>query len=148
MVTRSIPRQLLGTLVAAVAGWLVSLVFLESTYLVGSFEQHQLPDVELLFGSALATSWFMAWFIIPIWVVILIPLYLFIPVSSTLWRWPVCTACGGLAGFLVMSVFFRGIPGVGQLSSGAWDFFAIATVVGGVTCLTAALTKHIFKPTR
>jgi hypothetical protein len=96
-------------------------------------------------GGTIAMSGFMALFIVPVWVLILVPLYLFVPWHSILWRWPICTACGALAGFAIMTLFFGGISGFDQLSSGAWDFYVIAAVVGGVTCLVGALTKHIFK---
>jgi hypothetical protein len=48
----------------------------------------------------------MAYFIPPVWALILIPLYLFIPSSSMLWRWPICTLFGAVAGFLIVSLVF------------------------------------------
>ena len=33
--------------------------------------------------------------------------------------------------FTIMALFFDGIPGFGQLSSRAWNFFVIAAVVDG-----------------
>jgi hypothetical protein len=88
----------------------------------------------------------MAYFILPVWALILVPLYMFIPPSSILWRWPVCTVCGAAAGLLIVGVVFGGIPGVGHVSSGAWGSYILAAIVGGVTCLIGSLTKHIFKP--
>ena len=147
MVARHLAKQLLGTALAVLGGWLAALLFCGALYLFGPSQQRQPMDAGLLFGGTIMMSWFMAWFIVPVWVVILIPLYLFVPPHSTFWRWPVCTACGALAGFTIMAVFFGGIPGFGQLSSGAWDFYILAAIIGGITCLIGSLTRHIFKPT-
>ena len=83
-------------------------------------------------------------FIIPTWLIVLIPLYLFVPRSSVLWRWPVCTACGALAGALMMLWYHGGVPGFGELTTDAWSLVADAALVGGITCLTAALTRDRF----
>ncbi len=146
MVARSIFKQLVGTLVAVLAGWVVTLVALESTYFVDAIRQRHALDVGLVFGSTIATSWFMAYFIIPVWLFVLIPLYLFVPSSSSLWHWPICTACGATAGFLIMTGVFLAYPGDGSWSYGAWEFCGIAALVGGATCLTGSLTRHVFRP--
>jgi hypothetical protein len=145
MMVHNIAKQLVGTTVAVIGGWCGALLLCGGLYLFDAFHQRQHLDSQLLFGGTIAMSGFMALFIVPVWVLILVPLYLFVPWHSILWRWPICTACGALAGFAIMTLFFGGIPGFGQLSSGAWDFYVIAAVVGGVTCLVGALTRHIFK---
>jgi hypothetical protein len=145
MVRRSIPRQLFGTLVAVVAGWSVALLFVESKYALDALSQRQPIDVGLIYGSSIATSWIMAWFIIPVWLLVLIPLYFFIPLSSPLWHWPICTACGGAAGFLVMAAFFLAFTGHDSWSSGVWEFCGIAALVGGGTCFVGSVTRHAFK---
>jgi hypothetical protein len=146
MVTRSIPRQLVGTVVAVLVGWLVALIFMESTYFVDALRQRHPMDVGLVFGSTIAMSWFMAYFIIPVWLFILIPLYLFVPPSSTLWHWPICTVCGAAAGFVIMVGFFIAAPSDGSWSYGAWEFCGIAALIGSAICLTGSLTRRIFKP--
>jgi uncharacterized BrkB/YihY/UPF0761 family membrane protein len=146
MVARSIPKQLLGTLVAVLVGWAVTLVLLESTYLIDAFRQRHALDVGLVFGSTIATSWFMAYFIIPVWLFALIPLYLFVPSSSPLWHWPICTACGAAAGFLIMTGVFLAYARDGSWSYGAWQFCGIAALVGGATCLTGSITRRVFRP--
>jgi hypothetical protein len=60
-------------------------------------------------------------------------LYLFVPVRSPLWRWPVCTACGVIAGVLVIALWIGGIPGVGGTGTEAWSLYVIAAIVDGVT---------------
>src|SRR4051812_37550940 len=146
MVTRSIPKQLFGTLIAVVVGWLVALVVLESTYFIDAIRQRHALDVGLVFGSTIATSWLMAYFIIPVWIIVLIPLYLFIPLSSPLWRWPICILCGAAAGFLIMAVCFLVVPGGGSWSSGAWEFCGVGALVGAAICLVGSLTRRVFKP--
>ena len=146
MVKRSILRQLLGTVVAVLSGWLLALVFIESTYFVDAIRQRHELDVGLLFGSTVLSSWFMAYFIIPVWLIVLIPLYFFVPVSSRLWRCPICVLCGALAGFLIMAGAFLVVPGGGSWSSGAWAMCGIAAFVGGAICLVGSLTRRVFKP--
>src|SRR5689334_21204406 len=106
MGARDIAKQLLGTIVAVVGGWLAALILCGALYVFGPSHQREPMDAGGLFWGTIAMSWFMAWFIVPVWVVSLIPLYLFVPLRSILWQWPVCSACGALAGFLIMTVFF------------------------------------------
>ena len=146
MVNRPILRQLLGTAFAVVSGWLLALTFIESTYLIGAIRQRHALDVGVLLGSTVLSSWFMAYFIIPVWLFILIPLYLFVPLSSPLWRWPICVLCGAAAGFLIMAGAFLVVPGSGSWSSGAWEMCGIAAFVGGAICLVGSLTRRVFKP--
>jgi hypothetical protein len=144
--SRRIGKQLLGTVVAVLAGWITALLLLEATTAIELFQQpHYAVPAALLVGP-IVSAWFMAYFVLPVWALILIPLYMFIPSSSILWRWPVCTVCGAAAGLLIVGVVFGGIPGVGHISSGAWGSYILAAIVGGVTCLIGSLTKHIFTP--
>jgi hypothetical protein len=102
---------------------------------------------EALIVGPITASVVMAYFIIPIWLVVLIPLYLFVPSSSALWRWRVCTAFGAVVGVAVITFWLGGLPGLGRVSSEAWSFYVAAAIVGGIACLTAALTQHRFKLT-
>jgi hypothetical protein len=147
MVKRRIARQLLGTLVAVLAGWLTALLFLEAATAFELLQQPHYIVPEALFVTPIDCGLFMSFFILPVWALVLVPLYLLVPPSSVLWRWPICTVCGAAAGLVIIGVFFGRIPGVGRISSDAWDFYVLAAIVGGVTCLTGALTKHMFKPT-
>jgi hypothetical protein len=146
MVQRSIPKQVLGTAVAVLAGWVVTLMFLESTYFIDALRQRHPLNLGLVFGSTIATSWFAAYLIIPVWILVLIPLYLFMPLSCPLWHWPICTACGAVAGFLIMAAVFVAFPGDGTWSYGAWEFCGIGALVGGAICLVGSLTRRVFKP--
>jgi hypothetical protein len=121
-------------------------MLIESTYFIDALRQRHPLDAELLFGSTMLSSGFMAFFIIPVWLIVLIPLYLFVPLSSPLWHWPICMLCGAVAGFLIMAGVFLAFPGDGSWSSGAWEFCGIAALVGGAICLVGSLTRHLFKP--
>jgi len=147
MVARDIAKQLLGTGVAVLVGWLAALVFIE---LVTAFELLKQPHFmvpEALFVTPMEFGFYMSFFIVPVWALLLIPLYLFVPSRSVLWRWPVCTVCGIVAGVLVMALWVGGVPGVGGLAPEAWSLHAMAAIGGGATCLTGALMKTRFKQT-
>ena len=145
MAIRPLAKQILGTSVAVLSGWLTSLMFLMLMGIIELLRQPHFIAPEALIVGPILASGFMAYFVVPIWLVILIPLYLFVPASSVLWRWPVCTAAGVVAGLAVMTFFFGGLPGLGQVSVGAWSFYVMAAIVGGITCLTGSLTRHRFK---
>ena len=146
MVKRSVLRQVLGTVVAVVSGWLVALMFLESTYFVDAVRQRHPVDMGLLLGSTLLSISFMAYFVIPVWLIVLIPLYLFVPSSSLLWRWPICMLCGAAAGFLIMAGSLLVIGDGGSWSFGAWELCGIGALVGAAICLVGSLTRRVFKP--
>jgi hypothetical protein len=52
-------------------------------------------------GTVIAFAVASAQFIFGTWLVLLLPLYLFVPFRSILWRWPICTLCGALGGAFV-----------------------------------------------
>ncbi len=146
MTLRSFGKQILGTVIAVVAGWLGSILVLNVHAFIQMIQEGHV-DWELILGGSLLTSAFMAYFIIPIWLLVLIPLYLFVPSSSVLWCWPVCTACGAIAGAIIVSIAFGGLPGLGRIATEAWPFPVIAAVVGGIACLVGSLTRQRFKQT-
>jgi hypothetical protein len=145
MAAKRIGRQILGTFIAVLAGWVASLVFLLANVAVQRLQDQH--DTTPLLDWFLVYGFFAALFIIPVWLFVLIPLYLFVPASSILWRWPICTTCGVIAGLIVIGLFYRGIPGVGGLYIGLWYHYIMAAIVGGMTCLVGALTRHRFKTT-
>lgn len=78
------------------------------------------------------------------WAILFVWLYAFIPQSSPLWQWPLCTLCGSAAGFLIVAVFglFAGV------NSYAWMlmvFGGSAAVTGAATCWFAAMTVKTFR---
>jgi hypothetical protein len=145
MLRRRIAKQIFGTFVSVLTGWLAALLFLEVMTVIELLKQPHYIVPDALYVGPMIMGIYMAFFIIPVWLVVLIPLYLFVPSSSPLWRWPVCMSCGVAVALLIMGIFFHGIPGVGGLSAESWSLFVMAAIVGGVACLIGALTKHRFK---
>ena len=74
-----------------------------------------------------------------VWLVVLVPLYMLIPLSSILWRWPICTGCGALAGAAIMVAV-----DVVILRTPLNNLIVTAAVVGGTTCLFGSLTRDYF----
>jgi hypothetical protein len=147
MVARAVTKQLLGTGVAVLAGWLAALIFIESLTAFELLKQPHYIVPEALVVTPMEFGFYMAFFIVPVWSLLLIPLYLFVPGRSVLWHWPVCTACGIVAGVLVMALWVGGIPGVDGIAAEAWSLYVMAAIVGGCTCLIGALTKDRFEQT-
>jgi len=80
-------------------------------------------------------------FVFTVWAVALVPLYFLIPGGSIFWRWPVCTACGAVAGMALLWGWHRVIE---PQARGALPFLVLAAVIGGVTCLTGSVTRARF----
>src|SRR6266478_329780 len=121
MAAPRIAKQIGGTVIATLAGWLAGLLFLEIGTVLLLLQHKSYVAPEALYVGPMIWTWFMAYFVVPIWLLVLIPLYLFIPSSSKLWRWPVCTLCGAVAGVAVITMALRGVPGFGQVSAEAWS---------------------------
>jgi hypothetical protein len=146
MAARGIAKQLLGTVVAVLAGWLAALLFFEVIELINFLSKPHVGLPEALWLTPLEISLIISVFVVPIWLLVLVPLYIFVPPSSMLWRVPVCSACGIVAGVLIVALVFGGIPGSRGLAPEAWWWFIAAAIVGGVTCLIGSLTRNRFKP--
>jgi hypothetical protein len=79
-------------------------------------------------------------FVFGTWIVVLIPLYLFVPLRSSFWRWPKCTICGAVSGAAIMVVIGNGMePQI------LFVYAGLAAMAGGVTCLFASLTRYRFQ---
>ena len=135
-------RSLLGTFLAVFSGWLAAVLFVAlATAVLMVAGRTPVEPMAFVFGPV--TFGIYMWvFILPVWLLVLLPLYFFIPPSSALWRWPVCTACGGVAGLLIVAIIFP-FPRLNADLS-LWMPYALSAIVGGVTCLTGSLTRHRF----
>jgi len=82
-----------------------------------------------------------------VWLFILLPLYLFVPLRSIFWRSPVCTICGAISGTLFMAIFNRATwpPTVPFDFETYVPFYIVAALVGAATCLFASLTRRYFQ---
>ena len=131
-----------GSFLAVIVGWLAALVLLEVVYVFTSIRERD--DTSWIVLLAMPLWWSAAiWaFALPIWLFALLPLSLFLPSSSFLWRWPVCTVCGAIGGAIVVALVF---PFLGQgIPPEIWFFYSLGAVVAGVTCLAGSLIrKHI-----
>ena len=83
-------RRISGSFLSALVGLGVLVV----TYYICAVATDKSAGVGILI---LATI-FGGAFVFATWLFLLLPLYLFLPRTSFLWRWPVCTLCGALAG--------------------------------------------------
>ncbi len=83
----------------------------------------------------------MGFVILPLWLVVLMPLYLFLPRESVLWQAHLATPLGAAAGGLLVVAFFA--------LTGAWKdgsmFFLLYALNGATTGGTAcyAATKNV-----
>ncbi len=117
-------RIILGSLLSTLAGWIPVGIFFSGS----------------LFGFSAALI-YACFFALPAWLLFLVP-YCLVPTRSVLWRWPVCTLCGGVAGGAVMAIL---LVAVGEARNGE-PLVVLAAQVGAVTCLSGSLTRKFFRP--
>jgi hypothetical protein len=83
---------------------------------------------------------------VPVWLLVLLPLAIWLPSSSRLWHPLICTVVGALAGGAMLVVGFGLWPGAGlDLAAG---FAPIGAIVGGVTCLVGSTAARYFHGTQ
>ena len=133
----SIFKQLLGTFVALIGGWFAGVVCIVVIGFTGIGGDQRGSVVE----ASLMEAVFLWFYLIPVWIVALIPLYLAIPRTSLLWRPYICISLGALAGLLSAALFSGG-----NLDSTMFIWYAVAAIVGAATCLTGVVTRDRFKP--
>lgn len=86
---------------------------------------------------------YMAGFVVPAWLLFVVPHYLFLPRTSFLWNRWVCPLYGALWGIAILRLYvmvgYRGIPPVKNLSD-IWNPWCLvaAGVTGFVTCIVAS----------
>jgi len=132
-------RRILGSALSAAVGWLALNIFVLGVLAIEALQREQPSNYSWWLGSAFIAP-YSALFVFGTWLVLLIPLYLLIPLRSVLWRWPVCTFCGAIAGGLIMSAFY----GSNSPDSGSTMMIVLASATGAVTCLFGALTARRF----
>lgn len=143
MSARAVAKQILGTVVAVFAGWLAAILFVELFTAIDVLMGDPNVAPAAFFVAPLVYAYAMSYFILPVWLFLLVPLYLFVPPSSVLWHWPLCTAFGVASGVLIVAVFL-GLPGP-QVAREIWLPYVLAALVGGVTCLTGAIMRERFR---
>jgi hypothetical protein len=132
-------RLVVGSFFAVLIGWLVAIVLLGSAYMFDYIHHHDEASWNRLWIMPLWFSVAIWMFALPVWLIVLLPLSLFLPRSSPLWRLPICTACGAIAGALVVALVFP-FPAQG-IALQIWFPYTLGAVVGGVTCLAGSLIR-------
>ena len=138
-------RPLWGSFLAVASAWLVAIVLFEVGQVV-----HFISSRE-----ELSLSWSVLW-VAPLWFsmwnlgIRLADLaacarssVAFRSRTSVLWRWPICTACGALAGALAVAVVFP-FPRPG-IASQIWVPYALGAVIGAITCCVGSVIRHRFE---
>ena len=80
---------------------------------------------------------------LPIWVLILLPLYTLLPRSSPLWRIRVCTMLGTSAGALIAFVIIVVLGGFESVLA-LWMCILAGATTGAVSCWFGAATVNYF----
>jgi hypothetical protein len=139
----SLPRRILGSFLAALVGYTPPVLL---AVIIGLLDWQRMNA--LSWQSELAFALIFGKFVFGTWLLVLLPLYLLVPLGSVLWRWPVCTACGALAGALIMFIYFRRFGSLLPLTGAEFiDEIAplsVAAFVGATTCLFGSLTARRF----
>ncbi len=137
----SFGRRFLGSLLSAVSGWLVASGVL---FAWTCFSARRQPIAPTLF-DACALAFYVGVFVFGTWLLVLWPLYVFVPLRWPLWHWLVCTLCGAAAGFVIMAWFLgRVLPPYDP----SFPLLAVAVLAGGGTCLFGSLTAARFHHAR
>jgi hypothetical protein len=85
-------------------------------------------------------------FVVPVWLLVLLPLYIMLPRSSWLWRPGTCTAFGAAAGAVIITIYFAVSPNAPfEL---VIIFLPIAVFIGGVTAFIGAVSARYFHGTQ
>jgi hypothetical protein len=143
---RDIAREILGSLVAVVIGWLAAIIVLEVLTIFDVVHDLTHFSPNLLFVGPLVFSIAIWIFSLPIWLFILLPLYIFAPLSSPVWHWPVCTFCGAIAGAFVTVLVFN-LPG-SNAGGEVWGSYLLGAFVGAATCFAGSMMRDRFKSQR
>src|ERR1700736_5645173 len=103
---RDIVRQLFGTFVAVLSGWIAGILFGVPLALFDLVRDPARASPWELLGLPYLFGFGAPIFIVPVWVFALIPLYFLVPRSSPLWRPMVCASVGAAAGICIMAWWF------------------------------------------
>ncbi len=136
-------KRVLGSVVATLSGWVAGWITLEvlACWIDGYFRHWTSKFI----WDSLEMLPFMGIWILPVWAVILVPLYLFVPRGSLLWNPFVCVPLGALAGFLVMQTWFAIENYSPRHPIDLFVWLSIpAAVVGATTCLVGTQTYPRF----
>ena len=127
-------RRVFGSFLSALVGLSVLVV----SYYICAVAANKSADI----GTLIFVAVFGGAFVFATWLVLLLPLYLFVPRTSLFWRWPLCTVCGALAGAAIVCASY------GQHRPDFPTLMLLGTVTGAATCLFGSLTARFFRDDR
>ncbi len=136
---RNIVRQLFGTFVAVLSGWIAGILFGVPLALFDLIRDPAHTSPWELLGLPYLFGFGAPIFIVPVWVFALIPLYF----SSPLWRPAVCASVGVAIGVCIMAWWFAQ-PNTNPPDE-KWAWYVEAAVIAGVTCYAGAAMRDRFK---
>ncbi len=141
MLLARILKQFFGVLVAVLGGWLAGILF-AFVWAAVHLATHpgEVPTI-VLFALPWIVALGSAVFIYPV-LLALVPLHFFVPRSSPLWRWRICTSFGALAGVCIVFGFLSR-PDVNPPES-KLSWYILAAVIGAATCFVGSTTRERF----
>jgi hypothetical protein len=143
-------KKIFGSFLSILCGWSCGWACLVVIYFFGN-RQYDYNHISDAIWSDLGVFLLMGIFILPSWLLAFMPLYVFMPRKSFMWRWYVCTPLGGLAGAIILLspvAYSELIIYHAKISDilSTWPLSLPAAVVGSVTCLVGTLTFDRFNP--
>jgi hypothetical protein len=132
---RRILHGAIGSLFSVAIGCLAGAATMTTTNVVMN---SQWPTHGLVRGIATEFE-IIGLFALPVWLVLLLPLYIMVPRSSRLWQPWLCSLVGAFCGGTIFILYLMTMPA--PLES-VWLFLPAAVVTGAVTCLLGATTRR------
>lgn len=131
-------HSLLASILAAVAGWVCGVLALGTIGALFSivFDRASLATIcaELWWPFLFAFG-----FVLPLWVVLLVPLYLLVPATSFLWRGWMCIVVGLVVGGAIGAIRLRLVGSLGDTD--LFLFTIESAFIGGFACFAAVLLR-------
>ena len=134
-------RKVFGSVVCICVGIIAGLVVWLVFGLCVNLESLPVYKILSRLGGPLELTAAVA---LPIWALILLPVYVLLPRRSVLWRPVVCTMLGGVAGAVIAFLAMFLLGGL-ETVAGLWICLIIGIVVGAVTCWFGAATVDYFR---
>jgi len=123
-------RRILGSLVAP----LIAFATVNGHFFINDFLAED-SSGRWVFPALIAP--FATSLIFGTWLLVVLPLVLFVRPRSVFWSWLPCALCGALACAAIVTPWVATDPNRSF-------FWVLAAVSGGQTCLIASLTRHRF----
>ena len=125
------------SLLCATIGWAVSLSVIIFGAVKSHFEAHPPAPGELA-GNVAVFAVAMAVFILPTWILILLPLFLFTKKESFIWNYFFCPFLGIFIACSIIYIFGR----INSPQADPKPILILAAIAGGSTGIVAAFSRH------